>query len=127
MLNLKFKICSIGIPVVTIPQAQYSVTVGNNILMECNIDANPAHTNVLWRKIVNGQPTDITIGNRFSGSTVAIPSLTINSAQSSDAGYYVCYASNSVGTGQSAQTYLNVVGSKSEYHLLFYLLLILAE
>lgn len=97
---------------VTIPQPQYSLTVGNNIVLECTVDANPAHTNVMWRKIVNGQPTEITIGTRFSGSTVSNPSLTINNAQSSDAGYYVCYASNSVGTGQSAQTYLNVVGSK---------------
>lgn len=96
----------------TIPQPQYSVTIGNSITMECSITANPAHTLVQWKKIVNGQPQDVSLGSRYSGSTVATPSLTITNAESTDKGYYVCYASNGVGQGQSAQTYLNVVGSK---------------
>ena len=96
----------------TIPEPQYTVTVGNTITMVCDIDANPAHTVVTWSKIVNGQPTQVTTGSRITGSTVSIPSLTISNAGNTDNGYYVCSATNSVGTGQSAQTYLNVVGSK---------------
>lgn len=49
---------------------------------------------------------------KYSGSTVGEPSLTINNANSNDETFYICYASNSVGTGQSSQTYLDVVGSK---------------
>jgi hypothetical protein len=40
------------------------------------------------------------------------PSLTINNAGNSDEAFYVCSATNSVGTGQSSQTYLDVVGGK---------------
>ncbi|VDI54451.1 hemicentin [Mytilus galloprovincialis] len=100
-----------SLPVVNIPQPQYSVIVGNDLTIGCTIDANPAHTSVTWRKIVNGQPTQINTSGRISGSTVNNPSITITSAVASDVGYYVCYATNSVGTGSSAQTYLNVVGS----------------
>ncbi|XP_063441331.1 hemicentin-1-like isoform X2 [Mytilus trossulus] len=100
-----------SLPVVTIPQPQYSVIVGNDLTIGCTIDANPAHTSVTWRKIVNGQPTQLNTAGRITGSTVNNPSITITSAVASDVGYYVCYATNSVGSGSSAQTYLNVVGS----------------
>jgi hypothetical protein len=50
--------------------------------------------------------------NKYSGSTVSTPSLTITNAQNSDEGNYVCYATNLAGTGSSSQTFLDVVGSK---------------
>lgn len=59
--------------------------------------------------------TDVDVGansNRYGGSTVNSPSLIISNAVTSDEGFYVCYATNSVGTGQSSQTYLDVAGSK---------------
>jgi hypothetical protein len=40
------------------------------------------------------------------------PSLIINNAIKADEGKYVCIAANLVGSGQSQQTYLTVVGSK---------------
>jgi hypothetical protein len=72
---------------------------------------NPVHTTVYWKKIVNGVSTDVDIGsnsNRYGGSTVNSPSLIISNAVTSDEGFYVCYATNSVGTGQSSQTFLDV-------------------
>jgi hypothetical protein len=38
--------------------------------------------------------------------------LVISNAALSDEGSYVCYATNSIGTGSSQQTFLDVIGSK---------------
>ncbi|CAG2256290.1 HMCN [Mytilus edulis] len=101
------------IPVVTIPQSQYSVTVGSSVTMVCTVSANPAHTSVNWQKVVNGVSTNINLSqtNKYSGSTTSSPSLTIINAVIADQGYYTCSAQNSVGTGTSSQTYLGVSGS----------------
>ena len=88
------------------------MTVGQSVTLGCTVSANPTHTTVYWRKIVNGVPQALPTDNRYSGSTVSNPSLTISNLMSGDIGNYKCYATNSVGTGESAQTYLNVVGSK---------------
>ncbi|XP_052061298.1 hemicentin-1-like isoform X3 [Mytilus californianus] len=99
------------IPVVNIGQSQYSVTIGQTITLMCTVTANPAHTVVYWRRNVNGVFTDLPSSNRYTGSSVSNPSLTITNTVAGDIGDYKCYASNSVGTGESAQTLLNVVGS----------------
>jgi hypothetical protein len=59
--------------------------------------------------------TSVVISGRFSGATVNSPTLTISQAQVADEGYYVCFATNSVGTGQSSQTFLDVIGSKYNF------------
>ena len=111
MLPLYFS----DIPSVVIQQPQYTVLIGNSITLVCTVSANPTHTTVYWRRIVNGVQTDITVtnNNKYSGSTVNTPSLTISNAENSDEGNYICYATNSIGTGQSSQTFLDVYGSKS--------------
>ena len=106
----------------TIAQSQYSVTLGTSVTMDCTVSANPSHTSVTWQKIVNGQPTNINLSqtNKYSGSTTTSPSLTIQTVDQNDEGYYVCTAQNSIGTGTSSQTFLNVLGSKlSSLKLLF--------
>ena len=80
--------------------------------LTCTVTANPAHTTVYWQKIVNSVATTVSVNNRYSGSTVSTPSLTITNAEQSDEGFYVCYATNSIGTGNSQQTFLDVIGSK---------------
>ena len=82
--------------------------------LTCTVTSNPAHTSVKWVRVLNNVNTDIVVtnNNKYSGATVNGPSLTINNAVSSDGGYYTCYATNSIGTGQSQSTFLNVVGSK---------------
>ncbi|XP_076112262.1 hemicentin-1-like isoform X2 [Mytilus galloprovincialis] len=99
------------IPQVNIGQSQYSVTIGQTITLICTVTANPAHTIVYWRRNVNGVFTDLQSSNRYTGSSVSNPSLTITNTVAGDIGDYKCYATNSVGTGESAQTLLNVVGS----------------
>ena len=106
-------------PQVNILSPSYTVNVGSSVTLQCEVSANPVQTSVYWRKIVNGVSTDININNnKYGGSTVTSPSLIISNAEISDEGFYVCYATNSVGTGQSSQTFLDVIGSKSKAHLL---------
>ncbi|XP_076095861.1 basement membrane-specific heparan sulfate proteoglycan core protein-like [Mytilus galloprovincialis] len=100
-----------NIPVVTVQENVYSVNIGSSINLVCNIQANPSHTSVTWRKIINGVTTTVTISGRFSGATVNSPTLTITNAILDDEGYYICFAMNIVGTGQSSQTFLDVIGS----------------
>lgn len=102
-----------GIPVVTVSQAQYSGNYGQTVTLVCSVQANPTETSVYWRKLVNGQLTNIDMSNaRYSGATVASPSMTITGLALTDEGFYQCFAQNSVGTGNSQQTFLDVVGSK---------------
>lgn len=102
-------------PQVNILSSAYSVNVGSSVTLQCTVSANPVHTTVYWKRITNGVSTDVNVftnSNRYGGSTVNSPSLIISNAVTSDEGFYVCYATNSVGTGQSSQTYLDVAGSK---------------
>lgn len=101
-------------PVVTIPQSQLSVTVGVSVTMVCTVSSNPVHTSVYWQKVVNGVATNINLSqtNKYLGSTISSPSLTVLNAVIADEGYYTCNAQNSFGTGTSLQTFLDVVGSE---------------
>ncbi|XP_052106688.1 hemicentin-1-like [Mytilus californianus] len=99
------------IPTVTVAQNQYSVNYRQTVTLICTVQANPMVTSVNWRKIVNGNATRINMNNvRYTGSTVISPSLTIAALELSDKGHYQCSAQNSVGTGYSKQTFLDVIG-----------------
>lgn len=79
------------------------------------VSGSPSATNVYWQKIQNSGTTTInsnTNTNKYSGSTINTPSLTVLNADQNDEANYVCFAVNSVGTGQSQQTFLDVTGSK---------------
>ena len=108
-----FYIFFLDIPIVTVASNQYSVNIGNSITLECTVVASPTHNSVYWERNVNGVSTRITLNTgKYSGSTVNTPSLTISNAENNDEGFYICFATNSVGTGQSANTFLDVIGSK---------------
>ena len=109
------KISFADLPSVTITLSNYNTNIGATVTLGCTVVASPAATNVYWERIVNNlqQSVNTTSSNsRYSGSTVSNPSLVITNAQSSDEGNYICYATNSIGTGNSQQSYLNVIGSK---------------
>lgn len=98
----------------------YSVNIGDSVTVQCSVVADPLHTQVYWRKIVGGTTSNINVLNsngKYDGSTVGGPSLIINNAAFGDQGTYVCYASNSVGTGQSTQVVVAVAGSKLNFNL----------
>ena len=96
-------------------QPSYSVTTGNTVTLVCTVSSSLPINNVQWQRNVGGSITTITSNtntNKYSGSTTSTPSLTIFSVQQSDVGTYTCFASNSVGTGQSTTTTLSVTGSR---------------
>jgi len=96
-----------------VPQENYTVNYGESITLECTVESNPEHTSVRWYKISDG---DIIFrGKKYDGSTVAIPSLTINNVEESDAGSYVCTATNAHGLGESTQINLVVNGGRIYY------------
>ena len=112
LINSIFFLLLLDIPSVQILQPQYSVNFGDSVTLECVVSGNPTHTSVSWLRVINGQTSSVNFGlNKYSGSTVNTPSLTVNSAEISDEGNYICTATNSIGTGQSSQTFLDVVGS----------------
>ena len=91
----------------------YNVDIGSSVTLGCVVTSNPAHTTVYWQRIdSNGAGSTINLNTgKYSGSTVSSPSLTISNAALTDEGNYRCYATNSIGTGQSQNTYLDVIGS----------------
>lgn len=103
----------IDVPTVT-ATVQASVKVGNSVTITCTIQSNPSATSVTWQKYENNQPTTISINSgRYTGGTLSVPSLTINSVVQDDQGQYVCQATNSIGTGSSNQVYLTISGGKT--------------
>ena len=76
--------------------------------------AIPKENSVIWTKISEGVETVISVVNsngKYLGGTVKSPSLTItNTTISGDEAYYVCSATNSLGTGKSDQVFLDVLG-----------------
>jgi hypothetical protein len=98
-----------------IQQNAYSVLLGSSVTLVCTVTSNPQHTSVTWQRTSNGITTTINVGNnnnKYSGSTVNVPSLTIFSSAESDEGTYVCSAVNQFGTGTSTTTTLTVTGSE---------------
>lgn len=111
---MKF-VCVSDIPSVQVLSNTYSVTLGNTITLGCQVIANPTATNVYWQKLVNGVLVAVDMStnnnNKYSGSTVQTPSLTIIGTVNEDEGNYVCSAQNSAGSASSSQTFLDVAGS----------------
>lgn len=98
---------------VVVSDPQYSVIQGHSVTLQCTVSASPAISSVSWERIISGVATTLTIdGQKFSGAQVQNPDLVINGASTSDEGSYVCTAINSVGIGRSAETSLDVTGSK---------------
>jgi hypothetical protein len=90
------------------------VTVGGFVTLQCTVSGNPSVTTVQWTRVLIGQSQNVVTGGntRYSGGSVNSPSLGISNVVNSDEGYYRCSATNSIGTGTSQQTFLDVAGSK---------------
>lgn len=106
-----------------IPQTSYTVITGFAITLTCTVSANPPATTVRWhkRENINSALTEVSIdGTNYVDGSTSIPSLTISSATAADIGFYICSAANSIGTGQSGQTYLTVTGGTYRPFIPFY-------
>ena len=103
-------------PTVQITSTIFPVLIGNQVILGCNVVANPAATDVYWIFTdLNNQQTTIrqnTNVAKYGGVTLQSPSLVLKSAEFSDEGKYTCYATNSIGTGNSLTADLDVTGSK---------------
>lgn len=108
-----------GIPVVQLSKTTETVLYDGSITIECAITYQvPAATYVFWQHTRNEVTTQILIANsagKYSGGTVATPSLTVNNAVFEDDGQYQCFAQNLVGIGQSVELNLNIAGGRSNY------------
>ncbi|VDI07820.1 Hypothetical predicted protein [Mytilus galloprovincialis] len=94
-------------PIVTVQVSSYVCIEGNAVTLGCTVYPRLPENIVFWKKlIIDGHLENIT--SPHSGSTATVPSLTILNATIDDMGFYICFASNSVGTGQSNMTYLIV-------------------
>ena len=109
----------VDIPSVTVPQSIYSVQNSDPVTLTCVVSANPSATSVTWYRVTNSGLEPIVVGSssKYSGGSVATPSLTLSSAVDSDQGTYRCTATNAAGTGSSANVVLNVEGSEWEVSL----------
>jgi len=102
-----------GLPSIQVPQENYTVNYGESITLECRVVSNPEHTSVNWTKLIDGNNISINfIEGKYGGSTVDVPSLTINNVEEDDAGSYVCTATNVHGLGVSKQINLVVNGGR---------------
>lgn len=102
---------------VTIPQTSFTALIGTDrITINCSVSGTPPATSVTWTKTVGGQTDSIDVSsNKYSGSTVSNPSLTIRNLDQTDEGDYVCTAENLVGTANSETANLDVTGSKQPF------------
>ena len=109
---------TIGLLTVNAPTTLYSVQQGNSLQLICTWSGTPGATAVSWKKYVQGTPSDINVANsngKYSGSTVASPSLTINNVNQNDVATYVCSATNAEGTSNSQPINLQVTGGEYLY------------
>ena len=93
-------------------QNNYVVNHSESITLECTVESNPEHTSVNWKQLINGTYRSIIFSEKYGGSTVASPSLTINSVEEKHAGRYVCTATNANGLGVSTPIALVVYGGR---------------
>ncbi|OWF35465.1 Hemicentin-1 [Mizuhopecten yessoensis] len=100
-----------GIPTVLIDNPGVTAVLGSSVTLICKVTANPTATGVSWERTIGGVTTPIVLNTKFVGSTVANPSLTINTLATTDQGSYVCVAENEIGTGRSAPGSLTVTGN----------------
>ena len=70
-----------------------------SVTIPCTISAVPAVTSLQW--LVNGNVIDTRNTLLYSGGSVAAPSLTILNLQTTQAGVYMCRATNDIGTSDS--------------------------
>ena len=95
--------CLLDKPIVEVSQTLGEM--GTTVTINCSVTTNLDSTtidDVQWLK--NGNNLNTTNGNRYSGGTVATPSLSILNLGPDDVGEYVCVASNQFGTTNSTDS-----------------------
>ena len=100
---------------ITSPQYSVNVNVGTPVTLECNIYGGIA-SHVFWKNSLNNE--EILIGNgntnnnKYSGSTINNPSLTIKAVDFFDKATYYCNAGDDRVTRTSSPIVLDVIGGR---------------
>ncbi|XP_052075225.1 uncharacterized protein LOC127712675 [Mytilus californianus] len=94
--------CKTGFLDISVSPAEAYIIPGNNHIIQCTVKGIPTATSIEWRFTPNGgNQHSLNIGGwdgKYTGGCTQNPSLIIKNIQPVDAGSYVCYASNDVGT-----------------------------
>ena len=99
-----------------------------SVTIQCSISGSPGATSVGWRKVsLNGQTSNTIDAVNSNGkyaiaSSTTNPDLTINNINFDDDANYVCFATNLVGSRNSGNARVDVIGCKLNMNALFYLL-----
>ena len=99
-----------GAPKVTILRQSHFVQIGTTVTFVCNIESNPAISELWW---TDNQAKHITDKLRYSGGNIHNHNLIIISVKDSDSGVYTCNANNTEGTSKATTTLITT----SEYSL----------
>ncbi|XP_035828095.1 hemicentin-1 [Aplysia californica] len=93
-------------PIVTTPQTSVNGRENNPVTLTCDVNAGAGLTDLTWSK--DGLPLTTSDRSKYTGGTTSSPSLTVQSLKDSDAGVYVCLATNAQGTTRGNDISLNV-------------------
>ncbi|XP_033757414.1 neuronal growth regulator 1-like [Pecten maximus] len=74
---------------VTVSKKIYNIQAGDDVTLQCSINSDEGLDYVHWKKDKNNI-FDSGIYNKYSGSTLTDPSLTIHDTNESDSGVYQC-------------------------------------
>ena len=108
----------VGTPVVTALTQSYTCEAGQSVTLCCSVSADPDVNRVFWQVVDSRGEYVTSHGEKYKGSSVESPSLTIQKAHTSDSGTYRCCATNDVGTSQSLTISLQVSGGIKLHHCL---------
>ncbi|CAG2185535.1 COL6A [Mytilus edulis] len=99
-------------PDVDIKPYRSTVRYGGPLTIECTVNSGIPVKEVTWYRVQGDSRTPVVVdGRKYSGSTVRVPSLTINNADFQDEGTYVCTAENAAGVGSSPNGDIDVTGA----------------
>ncbi|CAG2223627.1 Tyrosine-protein phosphatase 1,Hemicentin-1,Coadhesin,Tyrosine-protein phosphatase non-receptor type 13,Tyrosine-protein phosphatase non-receptor type 5,Thrombospondin-2,Tyrosine-protein phosphatase non-receptor type 11,Thrombospondin-1,Mucin-like protein,Tyrosine-protein phosphatase corkscrew [Mytilus edulis] len=90
-----------GAPKVTILRQSHFVQIGTTVTFVCNIESNPAMSELWW---TDNQAKHITDKLRYNGGNIHNHNLSIISVKDSDSGVYTCNANNTEGTSKATTT-----------------------
>ncbi|VDI46335.1 Hypothetical predicted protein [Mytilus galloprovincialis] len=100
-----------GLPVVSIGNSVHSSKFGDSYSINCKVHSYPLHTHTYWQHSHNGNNRIITKDTPgVSGVSLDDSTLTLDIVTTSDTGWYICFAENTVGTGSSKRVSLTVDG-----------------
>lgn len=90
--------CFVDIPQATILKDYYVAIEGHDITLECLIKTDPNNQDLYWLKGTTNQR--LYRADKYSVSTLSIPSLTVKKIGKNDAGNYTCKLVNTIGNSE---------------------------